>query len=99
MDRIIQEFHRDKWAYCPLNLTLDMDVNLHGTKVILPFCGKIKLPDKGGTASIYWVAVQKDLITDSALTDALQKSLYEDDDFGEVKLPTRTLLIHILNAI
>ncbi|KAJ6191813.1 hypothetical protein J3E72DRAFT_389949 [Bipolaris maydis] len=83
VDRIIQEFHRDKWAYCPLNLTLDMDVNLHGTKVILPFCGKIKLPDKGGTASIYWVAVQKDLITDSALTDALQKSLYEDDDFGE----------------
>lgn len=97
VDRIIQDFHRDKWAYCPLNLTLDMDVNLHGMKVILPFCDKIKLPEKGGTASIYWVAVQKDLITDTALTDALQKSLYKDDEFGEVSFPVRTPLRHILN--
>lgn len=83
MDITIEDFHRDKWAYCPMNLTLGMDLNLYGTKVIPPFCFKIKLPDKGGTASIYWVAVQKDLITDIALADALQKSLYEDEKLGE----------------
>jgi hypothetical protein len=81
---IIRDFHEEKWRYCPLTLTLDMDENLHGTKVIPPFCLKTKLPDKGGTASIYWVAVQKDLISDIALARALQDSIYMDEDFGEV---------------
>jgi len=81
---IIEDFHKEKWAYCPLNLTLDMAVNLQGTKVILPFCSKIKLSSKGGTASVYWVAVQKDLVSDNALALALQDSLYNDDEFGEV---------------
>jgi len=85
-DAIIQDFHREKWEFCPLNLTMDMDENLHGTKVILPFCLKIELPRKGDTASIYWVAVQKDLISDNALALALQDSLYMDKEFGEVSL-------------
>lgn len=76
-----------------------MDLNLYGTKVIPPFCFKIKLPDKGGTASIYWVAVQKDLITDIALADALQKSLYEDEKLGEVNFPVGKSLRHILNVM
>jgi len=83
-DAIIEDFHREKWEYCPLNLTMDMDENLHGTKVIPPFCSKIELPRKGGTASIYWVAVQKDLVSDNALALALQDSLYTDKEFGEV---------------
>jgi hypothetical protein len=84
VERIIEDFHKEKWEYCPLSLTLDMDRNLHGTRVIPPFCSKIKLPDKGGTASIYWVAVQKDLVSDNALALALQDSIYMDPDFGEV---------------
>lgn len=84
VEKIIEDFHKEKWEYCPLSLTLDMDRNLHGTRVIPPFCSKIKLPDKGGTASIYWVAVQKDLVSDNALALALQDSIYMDPDFGEV---------------
>jgi hypothetical protein len=86
-EAIIGDFHREKWEFCPLELTFDMDVNLHGTRVIPPFCSKIKLFDKGGTASVYWVAVQKDLISDSALILALHDSLYVDKKFGEVGLP------------
>ena len=91
VDTIIEEFHRDKWAYCPMELTLGMSFNGHGTKVIPPFCSKIKLPDKGGTASIYWVAVQKDLISDDALACALHDSLYHDDENGEVS-PIATII-------
>ncbi|CAN9212070.1 unnamed protein product [Alternaria alternata] len=83
VETIIGDFHKEKWEWCPLNLTLDMDENLNGTRVIPPFCSKIKLPDKGGTASIYWVAVQKDLVSDDALALALQDSIYSDPDFGE----------------
>ncbi|CAN9388110.1 unnamed protein product [Alternaria alternata] len=83
VETIIGDFHKEKWKWCPLNLTLDMDENLHGTKVIPPFCLKTKLSEKGGTASIYWVAVQKDLISDNALALALQDSIYTDDEFGE----------------
>lgn len=89
VETIIGDFHKEKWKWCPLNLTLDMDENLHGTKVIPPFCLKTKLSEKGGTASIYWVAVQKDLISDNALALALQDSIYTDDEFGEVSFPPR----------
>jgi hypothetical protein len=87
VETIIGDFNREKWKWCPLNLTLDMDENLQGTKVIPPFCLKIKLSEKGGTASIYWVAVQKDLISDNALALALQDSIYTDDEFGQVSFP------------
>ncbi|KAH6866648.1 hypothetical protein BKA58DRAFT_441646 [Alternaria rosae] len=83
VDAIIEDFHKEKWEYCPLTLTLDMDTNLQGTKVIPPFCLKIRLPDKGGTASIYWVAIQRDLVSDSALAFALKDSLYIDNIYGE----------------
>jgi hypothetical protein len=89
IEQIVNEFHQEKWAYCSLKLTLHMDRNLHGTRVIPPFCHKIKLGDKGGTASIYWVAVQKDLVSDDALRLALQDSTYTDDEHGEVKLSGR----------
>jgi hypothetical protein len=67
-----------------LQLTLHVDRNLQTTKVIPPFCHKIKLADKGGTASIYWVAIQKDLISDDRLKSALKDSVYTDKDHGEV---------------
>lgn len=53
-----------------------------------PFCLKTRLNDKGGTASIYWVAVQKDLISDNALALALQDSVFTDEEFGEVSSQT-----------
>jgi hypothetical protein len=87
LDCVIRDFHNEKWAYCPLELTLHMGRNLQGTKVIPPFCHKIKLGDKGGTASIYWVAIQKDFISDDQLKVALQDSLFNDDDFGWVRAP------------
>lgn len=89
VETIIVDFDRERWKWCPLNLTLDMDENLHGTKVIPPFCLKTKISEKEGTASIYWVAVQKDLISDNALALALQGSIYTDDEFGEVSFPRR----------
>lgn len=96
VDSIVEDFHRDKWAYCPMELTLGMTFNAHGTKVIPPFCSKIKLPDKGGTASIYWVAVQKDLISDPLLASTLLNSLYHDEKYGEVS-PIITIAIPYTN--
>jgi hypothetical protein len=84
VDDIVNDFHREKWAYCPLKLTLHMDRNLHGTMVIPPFCHKIKLGEKGGTASIYWVAVETNLVSDDALKVALRDSIYIDDQYDEV---------------
>jgi hypothetical protein len=83
VDEVIQTFHNAKWAYCPLDLTLGMDQNLQGTEVIVPFCRKLRLGE-GGTASVYWVAVEKGLIRDGELKAALSESLIIDPDFGEV---------------
>jgi hypothetical protein len=84
VQNIIKEFHREKWSFCPLELQLHMDRPLEGTKIIAPFCHKIKIKD-GGTASVYLVTVQKDLIRDERLRAVLQNSLYDDTAFGEVR--------------
>jgi hypothetical protein len=94
VDTILKEFHDEKWTYCPLELGLHMNRNLHGTRVIPPFCRKIKMGDKGGTASIYWVAVEKDLIRDEGLRLAINDSLYDDPDHGEVSSATTSSLSH-----
>jgi hypothetical protein len=83
VDEVIQTFHNARWAYCPLDLTLRMDKNLQDTGVIVPFCRKVRLGE-GGTASVYWVAVEKALIRDDELRAALSESLITDPDFGEV---------------
>ena len=84
VDQVMDDFHRARWAYCPLSLTLHMDQNLQGSKIIPPFCHKIRLGHAGGTASLYWIAVQRDLISDNALAFALRDSLYTDETYGEV---------------
>lgn len=84
VDAVLDDFHKHKWQFCPLELTLHMSRSLHGTHVIPPFCHKIKMGDKGGTASVYWVAVQQDFILDEALRTAIKDSLYNDPEYGEV---------------
>jgi hypothetical protein len=81
IDNVIQSFRREKWSFCPLELELHIDRPLEGTKVIAPFCHKIKL-NEGGTASVYLVAVQEDLIQDKRLKAVLEDSLYHDSAFG-----------------
>ncbi|KAI4928941.1 hypothetical protein J4E85_005563 [Alternaria conjuncta] len=83
VDRVIEDFQKERWAYCPPKLEMNMDVHLQNTKIIPPFCHKIKLGEKGGTASIYWVTVQKDLISDESLKNAIQETLYTDKDYGD----------------
>jgi hypothetical protein len=85
VDRIIHEFRSEKWAYCPLEIEPQLNSSLSGTRVVIPFCKKIRLGDKGGTASLYWVAVQQDLIHDKKLRAVLEKSLYVDREFGQVR--------------
>ncbi|RYN24089.1 hypothetical protein AA0112_g9043 [Alternaria arborescens] len=83
VDRILEDFQRERWAYCPLKLEMHMDRYLQSTRIIPPFCRKIKLGEKGGTASIYWVTVQEMLVTDDSLKNAIQDSAYHDEDFGK----------------
>lgn len=84
VDAVLQEFHEQKWQFCPMDLSLDMSHSLHDTHVVPPFCHKIKLGDKGGTAAVYWVAVQEDLISDVRLRTAIEDSLYADEVYGMV---------------
>lgn len=86
IDCIIQEYEQEKWSYCPPldELTLHMEADFVGTKTIMPYCRRQRINNKGGTASVYWVAIQEDLIADQRLRDALEKSIYNDPTFGWV---------------
>lgn len=86
MDSIIEEFEHDRWEFCP---PLDK-LKLHGpndfdhTQVILPFCRRTPINNKGGTAKVSWVTIQKDLVTDTGMREALQNSEFQDELFGSV---------------
>jgi hypothetical protein len=86
IDEIIRTYEEQKWSYCPplRDFTLHMEADFEGTKIILPFCKRIPVNGKGGTASVYWVLIQEDLLADGKLRDALEKSRYHDEDFGWV---------------
>lgn len=96
IDNIITAFENEKWEYCaPLEqFKLHMQGDFDGTKVILPFCRCISVNKKGGTASVFWVAVQEDLISDTKLREALEISLYNNPEYGQVRIdapsPART---------
>ncbi|ORX98944.1 hypothetical protein BCR34DRAFT_142156 [Clohesyomyces aquaticus] len=84
IDEVVQAFENEKWAYCaPLShFSLGMDEAFGGGRMIMPFCRRIRVNEKGGTASVSWVAIQEDLISDDKLRDALKKSLHKDEEFG-----------------
>jgi len=84
VDQILESFQKERWAYCPLRLELNMNCPLGTTRLIPPFCHKISLGE-GGTASTYLVVVQKDLISDEGLRSAIQETLYKDEIFGQVR--------------
>jgi hypothetical protein len=84
VEQVIDDFQRARWAYCPLTLSLGMEDDLRGTNTIPPFCQKLRLGHTGGTASLYWIAVQQELITDNKLASALRDSIYADEIYGEV---------------
>jgi hypothetical protein len=84
VDVILRDFHKERWAFCPLKLSLNMDHHLQGSKVIPPFCHKVPLSSKGATASIYWVAVQENLVSDESLKRTINDSLYQDPTYGKV---------------
>lgn len=85
-DETLEVFQNAMWKYYCLQLRLHEHYNLVGTHNSLPFCRKVRLDGREGSIPTYWVAVQKDHITEDEMSAALLASLYDDDDFGEVSL-------------
>lgn len=61
-----------------------MDANFESSKYILPFCRHEAVNGKGGTATVFQVSIQKQLVIDKNLENAIEESLHTDDNFGEV---------------
>jgi hypothetical protein len=87
---VIAGFEKARWAFCHPPLTLHMENNFSGSKFIIPFCRYEAVNNKGGTATVFGASIQREFITDEPLAKALQKSLYKDQDFGEVGLSHST---------
>ena len=84
VDKIIERFEKAKWAYLSPELTLHMEGIFEGDDYVLPFCRRKRVNDKGGTAAVYHVLVQKQFVVDPDLQQALEKSLIQDPDYGDV---------------
>ncbi|KAF2181199.1 hypothetical protein K469DRAFT_692087 [Zopfia rhizophila CBS 207.26] len=49
-ERLIDNFEKAKWAFCPPSLKLDMDTSLEDGAFILPYCRRKPVNENGGTA-------------------------------------------------
>ncbi|KAF2265370.1 hypothetical protein CC78DRAFT_200218 [Lojkania enalia] len=83
---IIDRFEREISVFCTPSLDMYMELNLENWKEdrrMLPFCKRQRISKKGGTATVYQVAIQKDFVSDPELASALEKSAYKDHEFDE----------------
>jgi hypothetical protein len=88
---VIHNFERLKWDYLPPRLTFQMKNRFEGYDIVMPFCRRKPVNDKGGTARVYHVSVKQKLIDDLELRAVLAKSLYNDPDHGPVRCPNHKL--------
>lgn len=86
---LLAQFEEIKWNYLPVDLRLHMNENFERHNVVIPFCRRRQVNDKGGTASVFHVLVQEKFIEDPKLREALAKSLLTDPKFGPVSTGTR----------
>ncbi|KAF2490635.1 hypothetical protein BU16DRAFT_622209 [Lophium mytilinum] len=78
--RIIIKFEEAKWSYCPARISMDMEERFHrGT--ILPFCRRQRVNTEGGTAEVYRVSLQEDLVPDE-MKKIIRRSKHVDKDYG-----------------
>jgi hypothetical protein len=84
IDLITKDFESKKWAYCAPSLELHMDKNFETGEIILPYCKCERVNEKGGTASVFQVSVQKEFIHQD-LQMVLEKSIYKDSKYGDVR--------------
>jgi hypothetical protein len=64
VDAIIDNFEKKKWAFCPARLNDELRGKRFENMLILPFCARDIVNDKGGTASVFQVTVQKEFVSD-----------------------------------
>lgn len=85
--RVIDAFESAKWSYCPVTITFGLE-EMFERGHILPFMRMEAVNEKGGTASVYQVCVQKEFI-DPKLRKVLNRAAYTDPEFGEVSQDRR----------
>ncbi len=82
-DNLIDRFERVKWSFCPIKLRLNMSESFKGGRWILPFCKRRKINEKGGTADLWQVLVQEDLLPEE-LKNRIPGSKFDDETYRGV---------------
>lgn len=81
--KIVSDFEETKWSFCPAPIKHCMRSQFHGGKWVLPFCKRERINEKGGTAELWQISIQEDVIPQE-LRDAMSGSRFKDKDFGWV---------------
>jgi hypothetical protein len=102
-DKVIQDFERAKWSFCPVVIKHSMRTMFHGGEWVLPFCKRERINEKGGTAELWQILVQEDVVSKD-LRDAISSSRVKDREFGWVSeafgilMLWRTRFVSLLTA-
>lgn len=81
VETLLEDFKKVRLEYYPMRIGVDNDVHLVDG-AILPFCKRLPINEKGGTANVEQYMVQQDLVAD-ALRSALEGSRKTIVGFGE----------------
>jgi hypothetical protein len=84
INRIIQEFEEDQWAFCPAQIHGDLSKEQQfKTQTRLPFFDLTKINDKGGTACVIKVSVQENFVSEE-MRNRLGPASHQHPDYGKV---------------
>jgi hypothetical protein len=100
-DRIIEQFERAKWSYCPALIKLYKSSQFPEGQWILPFAKMEKITEKGGTAGVWQVLIQKDCIVSENPNeglDALCGSKVRDPSLGHVSVQYQCAFLPVLKG-
>jgi hypothetical protein len=92
-----ERFEKAQWRYCPAIFDLGVGWD-HPRNKIIPICKKEQINDKGGTARLWQIAVQKEFVG-HRLREAVSNSMFHDtkNNLGEVSLIQDSSLLILLN--
>lgn len=97
-NEVIETFERLRWSFVPFRLHLNMNQIISHPSIILPFCYREVINDKGGTASVCLYGIQQDLVEDVTLRKALEPSRDSNKEYGIVSQHDPICVLSILNC-
>lgn len=83
------DFEKSRWEFCPVYLKSGIDNKPFADKLFIPFCARKGVNEKGGTGSVFQVAIQEEFVSEDIRKDL--GASFDFEDHGKVSITAISL--------